>query len=235
MRPLSEIDLSALDFSPLSRWRITLALVLGLALASGAGAAAQEIADGQIRFDPQYHAPGCTPIPSIPTVGRWFARAVLGYDQLAAASADCGLVGTPNDPSGADRVLRNSRPGRAASNGWTYIIWSEQTDAAKLIERVIRRLQLTALVLVQPGGSYPVQSTDGQGFLLVQLDGDDAKPALVWTAGLVKSLDATIEMAEPEGIDLRVESVDFDGRRCVVETRLLKDRPNGPSKDLPCR
>ena len=204
-----------------------------ITLPSGFAVGAETVDPGQIKLDPQYHAPGCEPIPSIPTVGRWFAKAVLAYEELAAASADCGLVGRSN-ASQADRELAfvdRRRP--TTANGWTYVVWSEQTDVAGLLDKVIRKLQLTQLVLKRPGESYSIAAA-GHGLFLVQLDGDEAKPVLVWTAGHVKKLEGTISMAEPEGIRLSVESVTHDGKRCSSEKVVSKDRADGPTESLPC-
>ncbi len=208
------------------------AAAFALALPAGVAGAAEEN-DGRIKLDPQYHAPGCEPIPSIPTVGRWFAKAVLAYDALAATSADCGQVGASSDPGGAKAVAPASRKREGTANGWTYILWSEQTDAADLLIKVAKKLNLTQLVLKRPGESFSVRAT-GHAFFLVQLDGDEAKPALVWTAGHVKSLVGTIAMAEPDGVQLRVESVTFEGKRCSGEALIEKDRPDGPTELLPC-
>jgi hypothetical protein len=213
---------------------LVVAVSLALALPAGVAGAAKAVDAGQIKLDPQYHAPGCEPIPSIPTVGRWFAKAVLAYDALAAASADCGQVGGSADSPGAKRVAFASRRREGTANGWTYILWSEQTDAADLLSRVAKKLNLTRLVLKRPGESFSVKAT-GHAFFLVQLDGDEAKPALVWTASHVKSLVGTLAMAAPEGVRLSVESVTHEGRRCSSEAVVEKDRSDGPTELLPCR
>ena len=187
-------------------------------------------------MDPQYHAPGCEPIPSIPTVGRWFARTALDYDELAAASADCGQVGGGTRPAGSRRLASGTSRNRGTANGWTYVLWSRESAVAGTLRKVGEFLGISRLLLKKPGDSYSVRASGEGAFFLVQLDGDKAKPVRVWAAGDVKSLTGTVTLLDAETVGLRVETLTHSGERCATEeVRLVKDRPDGPTVELPCK
>ena len=210
-------------------------LALAVVQATGFGGVAEGAEAARIKMDPQYHAPGCEPIPSIPTVGRWFARTALDYDELAATSADCGQVGGAAGAAGSGRLATGTDRNRGTANGWTYVLWSEESAVAGTLRKVGELLGITRLMLKKPGDSYSVQATGEGAFFLVQLDGDKAKPVRVWAGGDVRSLTGTVTLLDAETVGLRVEIVSHSGERCAAkEVRLVKDRPDGPTVDLPC-
>lgn len=183
-------------------------------------AAADEVEDGVLWLLPQYRVPGCRPMPSVPTVFNWLVRKALAIDEFMAASADCGEVGRRGTPQG---------------EGWTYVFWSENQDTATagLLRRARQKYGLTQLVLKRPGESFSIRASGYEAFFLVQLGGDQG-PVRIWSAGDVASLRGSISMADAGGIGVQVESVTFDGERCVSERLLQPGRPGSPRQMLPC-
>ena len=223
--------------SPSARCWAAVAVLLTLVagLPHGVAAATPGSVNNRIKLDPQFHAPGCEPLPSIPTVGRWFARITLDYEELAATSADCGLVGGADGPPGAGQLASAKDQRKGTANGWTYILWSEETAVAGALRKVGEALGVTRLLLKKPEDSHAVHATGEGAFFLVQLDGDEAKPARIWAAGDVKSLTGSLSLRSDESVGLRLESVDYGGGRCAPpEIELRKDRADGETVELPC-
>ncbi len=184
-------------------------------------AEAAQVTDGRLWLLRQYRVEGCEPMPSVPEVFSWLFRKALAIEEFFATSADCGQVG---------------RRGTEAGNGWTYVFWSknEDTFVAKWLRKAERRFGETELVGRKPGESFPVRSKGYEAFVMIQLGGEEG-PVRLWAAGDVARLEAEVSVSAPGELQVRLESVTFQGKRCIGNRVLRSDEPGGPREALPCQ
>lgn len=181
-----------------------------------ANAAEAEVENGDLWLLRRYEVGGCKPKIPPPTVFDWLGSKTIGIGHYLATSADCGLVGT-----------------RDTDDGWTYVYWSSENFAGRLIRRAVEKFNLTQLAGLVGDRVWREPSIGPyEPFVLIQLKGE--WPVRVWAHGTA-SLEVEIRPGGEEAFEVRARSKSAE-RECVSAWRPLNvgQAEDRPREALPC-